>query len=148
MSDTWAGVLAISVAVMALVQLAYLVGFALIAKRMMTVVNKTQEQIDALASDVRLRVGAVSDRVNAVADEVRGVTARVQQVATSVQDGVHQVEQTVRSTSQRVQSSMDQVPDGVKKGVPAGLAVLAALRTVQKVRSRMKENRVNEREAV
>jgi uncharacterized protein YoxC len=144
MSDTWAGILAISVAVMALVQVAYLVGFAIAAKKMMAVVTSTQQQVEALSADVKLRVAAVTDRVNAVADEVRGVTARVQQVATTVSDGVTRVEQSVRTAGSRVASTIEQVPGPVKKGVPAGLAILAALRTVQQVRARMKANRVND----
>jgi uncharacterized protein YoxC len=141
MSDTWAAVLAISVAVMAVVQLVYLVGFAIAGKKLMTVATATQQQVEALAADVKLRVGAVSDRVNAVADDVRAVTTKVQQVATSVSDGVHNVEEQVRAAGHRVQQTVDQVPAGVKKGVPAGLAILAALRTVQQVRRRMKHDR-------
>lgn len=141
MNDTWAGVLAISVAVMALVQVAVLIGLAIAGMKLMAAVTSTQQQVEALAADVKLRVSAVTDRVNAVADDVRGVTARVQQVATSVSDGVHRVEESVRSAGQRVQSTIDQVPPGVKKGVPAGLAILAALRTVQQVRQRMKNDR-------
>ena len=141
MSDTWAGVLAVSVAIMALVQLAYLVGLAIAAKKLITAVASTQQQVEALAADVKVRVGAVTDRVNAVADDVRAVTNRVQQVATSVADGVHRVEEQVRAAGQRVQATVDQVPPGVKKGVPAGLAILAALRTVQQVRQRMKNDR-------
>jgi uncharacterized protein YoxC len=141
MSDTWAAVLAISVAVMAVVQIVYLVGFAIAAKKLMTVATSTQQQVEALAADVKIRVGTVSDRVNAVADDVRAVTAKVQQVATTVTDGVHSVEQQVRSAGQRVQQTVDQVPPGVKKGVPAGLAILAALKTVQQVRRRMKDER-------
>ena len=142
MSDTWAAVLAISVAVMALVQIVYLVGFAIAAKKMMTVVSTTQQQVEALAADVKIRVGAVTDRVNLVADDVRAVTARVQEVASSVSDGVHRVEEQVRAAGQRVQQTVDQVPPGVKKGVPAGLAILAALKTVQQVRQRMKHDDV------
>jgi uncharacterized protein YoxC len=141
MSDTWAAVLAISVAVMAVIQLVYLVGFAIAAKKLMTVATATQQQVEALAADVKIRVGAVSDRVNAVADDVRAVTSRVQEVATSVSDGVHNVEAQVRAAGHRVQQTVDQVPPGVKKGVPAGLAILAALRTVQQVRRRMKDDR-------
>ena len=144
MSDTWAAVLAISVAVMALVQIVYLVGFAIAAKKMMTVVNSTQQQVEALAADVKIRVGAVTDRVNLVADDVRSVTARVQEVATSVSEGVHRVEEQVRFAGQRVQQTVDQVPPGVKKGVPAGLAILAALKTVQQVRQRMKRDAAEE----
>jgi uncharacterized protein YoxC len=140
MSDTWAAVLAVSVAVMALVQIIYLVGFAIAAKKMMTIANTTQQQVEALAADVKVRVGAVTDRVNLVADDVRAVTARVQDVAASVSDGVHRVEEQVRAAGQRVQQSVDQVPPGVKKGVPAGLAILAALKTVQQVRNRMKHD--------
>ena len=142
MSDTWAAVLAVSVAVMALVQIIYLVGFAIAAKKMMTIANTTQQQVEALAADVKVRVGAVTDRVNLVADDVRAVTARVQDVAASVSDGVHRVEEQVRAAGQRVQESVDQVPPGVKKGVPAGLAILAALKTVQQVRNRMKRDPV------
>jgi uncharacterized protein YoxC len=141
MSDTWAGVLATSVAVMAIVQVAVLAGLGLVAMRLMAVVKSTQQQVETLAADVKLRVEAVTDRVNAVADDVRGVTARVQQVATSVSDGVQRVEQTVKSAGQRVSETVDQVPPVVKKGVPAGLAILAALRTVQQVRARMRANR-------
>jgi len=141
MSDTWAGVLAISIAVMALVQVAVLAGLGIAAMRLMAVVKSTQDQVEALTADLKLRVGAVTDRVNAVADDVRGVTARVQQVATTVSDGVHRVEATVRSAGQRVSDTVDQVPPSVKKGVPAGLAILAALRTVQQVRNRMKDDR-------
>lgn len=140
MSDTWAAVLAISVAVMALVQIIYLVGFAIAAKKMMNVVTTTQQQVETLAADVKVRVGAVTDRVNLVADDVRAVTARVQEVASSVSDGVHRVEEQVRAAGQRVQQTVDQVPPGVKKGVPAGLAILAALKTVQQVRHRMKHD--------
>ncbi|HUE84799.1 MAG TPA: hypothetical protein VMO26_01855 [Vicinamibacterales bacterium] len=140
MSDTWAAVLAISVAVMAVVQLVYLVGFAIAAKKLMTIATTTQQQVEALAADVKIRVGAVSDRVNAVADDVRAVTSRVQQVASSVSDGVHRVEEQVRAAGSRVQQTVDQVPPGVRKGVPAGLAILAALKTVQQVRQRMKRD--------
>ena len=141
MSDTWAGILAISVAVMAVVQVVYLVVFAMAAKRLMAVVENTQEQVEALAADVKLRVGAVTDRVNAVAEDVRSVTSRVQHVATTVSDGVQRVEQTVRNAGTRVATTINEVPGPVKKGVPAGLAILAAIKTVQQVRSRMKQHR-------
>lgn len=146
MNDTWAAVLAISVAVMALVQIIYLVGFAIAAKKMMSAVATTQQQVETLAADVRLRIGSVTDRVNLVADDVRAVTARVQEVASSVTDGVHRVEETVRAAGNRVQQTVDQVPPGVKKGVPAGLAILAALRTVQQVRHRMKRDAADARD--
>jgi uncharacterized protein YoxC len=138
MNDTWAGVLAISVAVMAVVQVAVLIGLMMAAKRLTTMLQSTQEQMQALAADVRMRVNTVTDHVNAVADDVRVVTGRVQQVATTVSDGVQRVEQSVRHVGQRVAQSIDQVPGPVKKGVPAGLAILAALRTVQQVRSKMR----------
>ena len=144
MSDTWAGVLAVSVAVMAIVQVAVLIGLAIAARRMMAVAQSTQHHVELLAADVKQRVGAVTDRVNAVAEDVRGVTARVQQVATSVSDGVQRVEQSVKHAGQRVAQTIDQVPGPVKKGVPAGLALLAALRTIQQVRTRMRDKRSNE----
>jgi len=145
MSDTWAGVLAISIAVMALVQVVWLIGFAIAAKqlsatskRIIGVAESTQRHVELLAADVKVRVDGITDRVNAVADDVRGVTARVQQVATTVSDGVQRVEDTVKTAGQRVASTIDQVPPGVKKGIPTGLAILAALRTVQQVRMRLK----------
>ena len=143
MSDTWAGVLAISVAVMALVQVAVLIGLAIAAQRLMAVAQNTQRHVEMLATDVRQRVGAVTDRVSAVAEDVRGVTARVQQVATSVSDGVQRVEQSVKTAGQRVAHTIDQVPGSVKKGVHAGLAILAALRTIQQVRTRIRDKREN-----
>lgn len=144
MNDTWAAVLAISVAVMALVQVAYLVGLTIAGRKLMAAMATTQQQVEALADDVKIRVGAVTDRVNAVADDVRAVTNRVQQVATTVADGVQRVEQQVRTAGAKVQSTVNQVPPGVRKGVPAGLAILAALRTVQQVRQRLKDDRVRD----
>jgi predicted membrane-bound spermidine synthase len=54
--------------------------------------------------------------------------------------GTLSVEAQVRAAGHRVQQTVDQVPPGVKKGVPAGLAILAALKTVQQVRRRMKDD--------
>jgi uncharacterized protein YoxC len=144
MSDTWAAVLAISVAVVALVQVAYLIGLVVAGRKLMSAIATTQQQVEALAADVKIRVNAVTDRVNAVADDVRAVTNRVQQVASSVADGVQLVEDQVKAAGQRVQATVDRVPPGVKKGVPAGLAILAALRTVQQVRQRLKKERAAE----
>jgi uncharacterized protein YoxC len=141
MSDTWAGVLAISVAVMAIVQVAVLVGLAIAGKRLMAVAETTQRHVETLAADLKVRVNSVTDRVNAVADDVRGVTSRVQQVATTVSDGVQRVEQSVRTAGQKVASGIEQVPEPVKRGVPVGLAVLAALRTIQQVRARTRSSR-------
>jgi uncharacterized protein YoxC len=145
MNDTWAGVLAISVAVMALVQIGWLIGFAIAASRMADAAKRAtavaegiQRQVESLTADLKLRVDGVTERVNAVADDVRGVTARVQQVATSVSDGVQRVETSVRSAGQRVASTIDQVPPSVTKGIPTGLAIIAALRMVQQVRARMR----------
>ena len=144
MSDTWAGVLAISVAIIAVVQVAVLIGLAVAARRLMTIAQTTQRNVELLATDVMQRIGAATDKVNAVAEDVRGVTARVQQVANSVSDGVQKVEQTVKTAGQRVAQTIDQVPGPVKKGVPAGLAILAALRTIHQVRQRMRERRAPE----
>ena len=148
MNDTWAAVLAISVAVMALVQVVVLIVLGVTARRIMAVVEKTQTQVEALAADVKLRVASVTEtvngvtaRVNAVADDVKGVTARVQQVAQTFSDGVQRMEQSVRAAGQKVVETVDQVPGPVKKGVPAGLAILAAIRTVQQVRQRLRADR-------
>ena len=148
MNDTWAAVLAISVALMALVQISMLIVLGVTARRIMAVVEKTQTNIEALAADVRVRVASVTEsvngvtaRMNAVADDVKGVTARVQQVAHTFSDGVQRMEQSVRSAGQKVVETVDQVPGPVKKGVPAGLAILAAIRTVQQVRQRMRADR-------
>jgi uncharacterized protein YoxC len=141
MSDTWASILAISVAVMALVQVGYLIAFTIAARKAFNVVENTQARLDVLAGDLRLQIGSMTDRVNAVADDVKAVTARVQQVASTVSDGVQRVEKSVRTAGQRVATTIEQVPAPVKKGVPVGLALIAAIRTVQQVRSRMRSDR-------
>lgn len=148
MNETWAAVLAISVAVMALVQVVVLIVLGVTARRVMAVVEKTQTNVEALAADVKVRVASVTEsvngvtaRVNAVADDVKGVTARVQQVAQTFSDGVQRMEQSVRAAGQKVVETVDQVPGPVKKGVPAGLAILAAIRTVQQVRQRLRADR-------
>lgn len=148
MNETWSAVLAISVAVMAIVQVIVLVVLGVAAKRVLGVAEKTQTQLEALSADLRLRVATVTEsvngitaRVNAVADDVKGVTSRVQQVAQSLSDGVQRMEQGVRTAGQKIVETVDQVPAPVKKGVPAGLAILAALRTVQQVRQRMRADR-------
>ena len=118
------------------------------AKRIMAVVEKTQRQVESLSSDVRLRVASVTEsvngvtaRMNAVADDVKGVTSRVQQVAQTPPRASSAWSRGVRSAGQKLVETVDQVPGPVKKGVPAGLAILAALRTVQQVRQRMRADR-------
>jgi uncharacterized protein YoxC len=148
MTETWAATLAISVAVMAVVQVAILIGLAVAASRLMGVATRVQTQVDSLTSDLKLRVATVTDqvhgvtdRVNAVADDVKGVTAHLQQAAHTLSDGVRSMEQSVRAAGQRVAETVRDVPDPVKRGVPAGLAILAALRAVQQVRRRMRASR-------
>lgn len=148
MNETWAAVLAISVAVMALVQLTLLIVLGVAARRILAVVEKTQDRVESLAADVKMHVASVMEtvngvtmRVNAVADDVKGVTSRVQHVAQTLTDGVQRMEQTVRTAGQKVAETVEQVPAPVKKGVPAGLAILAALRTVQQVRQRLRADR-------
>ena len=51
----------------------------------------------------------------------------------------------MRSAGQKIVETVDQVPGPVKKGMPAGLAILAALRTVQQVRQRMRADRTRPR---
>ncbi len=145
MTETWAAVLAISVAIMALVQLAVIIGLAVAWRQMKTAAATTQQQIERAVSDMKLNVGTVTARMNAVADDVRGVTSRIQQVATTVSDGVQVVEHSVKSAGQRVADTVDQVPSSVKKGVPAGLATLAAIRTVQRVRSHLRDRSASRR---
>lgn len=151
MNDTWAGILAISVAVMALVQVVVLAALGFVAMKLIAVAQSTQQQVESLAADVKGRIATVAERVNAVterisgvAEDVRGVTARIQQVATTVSEGVQRMDQSVRAAGQRVAHTIDQVPGPVKKGVPAGLAILAAIRTVQQVRARMRSGRTEE----
>ena len=151
MSDTWAAVLAISVAVMAVVQLAILIALAIAARRVMDVANQTHSQVASLAADLKLRAATVTDsvsavtaRVNAVTDDVKGVTARMQQAAHTVSDGVQRMEQSVRTAGLKVAETISQVPPPVKKGIPAGLAILAALRTIQQVRQRTRANRTRQ----
>jgi hypothetical protein len=137
MNDTWAAVLAISVAVMALVQVIILAVVGIAARRAMAIAERTQSHVEALAADVKVRVASVTDGVNAV-------TARVQHAAHTFSDGVQRMEETVRNAGQKVATTIDHVPGSVKKGVPAGLAILAALRTVQQVRQRMRANRARQ----
>ena len=77
---------------MALLQLALVIGLAIVWRRLVAVARTSQQQIERVATDVKLNLGAVTARVNAVADDVLGVTARMQQVATTVSDGVQRVE--------------------------------------------------------
>jgi uncharacterized protein YoxC len=145
MTETWAAVLAISVAVMALIQLAIIIALAIAWRQVKAAASGTQQQLERFAGDVRMSVGAVTARMNAIADDVQGVTTRIQQVASTVSDGVQRVEYSVKSAGQRVADRVDQVPSSVKRGVPAGLAILAALRTVQQVRSRLRDRRATNR---
>ena len=75
-------------------------------------------------------------------DAVHHVSAMLAQVA----DSRARAEEQVRAAGTRVQQTVDQVPPGVKKGVPAGLAILAALRTVRQVRNRMRQEERSERQ--
>ena len=65
MNDTWSAVLALSVAVMAIVQLVVLIVLGVAAKRMMAVADKTQTQVESLSADLRLRGASVSESVSA-----------------------------------------------------------------------------------
>jgi uncharacterized protein YoxC len=155
MSDTWAAVLAISIAVQTLVQVGVLAGLVIAIRRMTATVSAAQVKVESLVEDVQ-------GKVNLVVGDVRDVTSKVNAVAGSVRDGVqrvedsirstgqrvadagHRVEQTVRNASQRVATAVDQVPRPVKQGVPAALAVITAYRTFRQVQNRIREKQARE----
>ncbi len=141
MSDTWAGLLAISMAVQALVQIAVLVGLLLAVRRMATSVAATQQRVEGLVADVQ-------GKVNAVATDVRGVTGQVSQMVGDVRDRAHRVEDSLRAAGQRVAdaghrvaNAVESVPKPVKQGVPAALAIFTAYRTFRQAQQRIRDRR-------
>ncbi len=155
MSDTWAAMLAISVAVQTLVQIGVLAGLLIAVRKMTATVTTAQVKLEGFVEDAQAKV-------NLVVGDVRDVTSKVNAVAGSVRDGVqrvedsirstgqrvadagHHVEQTVRNAGQRVATAVDQVPRPVKQGVPAALAVIAAYRTFRQVQNRIREKQARE----
>ena len=73
MSDTWAAVLAISIAIQTLVQVGVLIGLLLSVRKIAATAQATQLRVEGLVSDVQAKVAlAVGD--------VRDVTAQVSNV--------------------------------------------------------------------
>jgi uncharacterized protein YoxC len=136
MSDTWAGILAISVAVMALMQVATMIGLLVVARKLTTVAQNAKTRIDTVATDVQAKVADVHGRVNAVVGDVRHATQTAQQMVGDARDRVLRMENAVRSAGQRVVSAVENVPAPVKRGVPAAVAALAAYRTFRSMRNR------------
>lgn len=142
MSDMWAGILAISMAAQALVQVAVLIGVLIAVRRIAHTAQTTRQRVDALVSDVQ-------GKLNLVVTDVRGVTGQVSEMVGEVRHRAHRVEESVRSAGQRVAdaghrvaAAVEQVPRPVKQGVPAAIAVLGAYRAFREVQQRMRQRRV------
>jgi uncharacterized protein YoxC len=139
MSDTWAGLLAISVAVMALIQVVVMIGLAIAAKRMMAVADSARLRVEALSGDVQQKVNDIHTKLDHVLGDVRHATTSAQQMVTDARDRMTRMEEAVRAAGQKVVTAVENVPTPVKRGVPAAVAVLAAYRTIRNIRQRMRE---------
>jgi len=143
-SPGWTAVIGVSLALMAVVQLAVLVGFVIAFKR-------TQSQLQTLQQRVQSAIDEVRPEILAALEETRAATSTLQALASDVRGRLDAVDDATRVARERVTRVVDTVhwaavnlPVPVKLSGPA-VAAWAGVRVARNLIGRAKRRSASSR---
>lgn len=138
MSPGWTAVIGVSLAVMAVVQLAVLIGLLVAFRR-------TQAQLQALQQRVQSAIDEVRPEVVAALADARAASATVQTLAGDVRGRLDAMDEATRLARERVHRVVDTVqwaasnlPVPVKVSGPAAMAAWAGVRVARNLIDRVR----------
>ena len=121
----WLGVIAVSVGVMALIQIGLIVVSLRVARQLSATVEDLRKEIRPLAE----KVSGIADKVNRIADEAGRATA----LATTQ---IERVDQIISTTTARVDEGLNILRNAMGGPLRQGYAVALALRAAMSAFSR------------
>jgi uncharacterized protein YoxC len=144
-SSDWAAVIGISVAVMAVVQVATLIAVAIGLQRMQSGVKKLEAQVDAAVSEFR-------PQVQAMLDQARSTSANAQELMHDLRDRFDRMDEAAKSMGARIHRVADTVqwaatslPVPMKVSGPAAMAAWAGVRVVRSLVEKSRARRLRQR---
>lgn len=146
MSSDWAAVIGISVAVMAVVQVATLVAVAVALQRMQSGLRRLETQVDAVVTELR-------PQVQAMLEQARSTSTNAQELMRDLRDRFDRMDDAAQSVGARMHRIADTVqwaatslPVPMKVSGPAAMAAWAAVRVVRGLMDRSRARRVRRRQ--
>ncbi|MFN2445911.1 MAG: hypothetical protein ABR606_10095 [Vicinamibacterales bacterium] len=141
MTSDWMPVIGISVALMALVQVAAIVAITIALRRLQTGVQSMERKVDSLVAEVRPQIARV-------VEDARAASASAHELLTDMRHRLEQMEAAADSVRKRVSRVVDGVqyvannlPGPVKVSGPAAMAAWAGLRVIRTALGQMRERR-------
>lgn len=141
MSPGWTAVIALSVAVMAAVQVTVLVALAIGLRRMHGSLQQLEQRVDTTLGDLGPRLTAVieetratSAQANALLGEMRTRLDGIDEAARAVRDGFHRV-------ATGLSWAATTLPGPMKVSGPAAMAAWAGVRAVRGLADRARSRR-------
>lgn len=146
MNADWAAVIGISVAVMAVVQVATLVAVAVALRRMQSGVTQLESQIDEVVTEFR-------PQVQTMLDQARATSGNAQELMRDLRDRFDRMDDAAKSMGARIHRIADTVqwaatslPVPMKVSGPAAMAAWAGVRVVRGLVERSRLRRIRRRQ--
>lgn len=144
MTNDWMPVIGISVAAMALVQVATIVALIVAVRRVQTGMQTMERRVDSVIAEFR-------PQLTRVVDDARTASATATELLSDIRRHLDTMEDTAKSVRHRVNRVVDGVagvasaagtlPVPVKMSGPAAMAIWAGVKVARSVVSRVRDRR-------
>lgn len=144
MTSDWAAVIGVSVAVMAIVQVATIVALIVGVRRVHTGIQTVERRVDSALTEFRPQIAQVLD-------ETRSGAAKANELLSDIRRHLETMEDAARSVRHRMHRMVDGVsgaasvagglPAPVKMSAPAAMALWAGVKVARSVIGRVRDRR-------
>lgn len=146
MSSDWAAVIGISVAVMAVVQVATLVAVAVALQRMQSGLRRLETQVDAVVTELRPQVQAMLEQARATSTNAQELMRDLRDRFDRMDDAAQSVGARMHRIADTVQWAATSLPVPMKVSGPAAMAAWAGVRVIRGLMDRSRARRVQRRQ--
>jgi hypothetical protein len=137
----WAAITAISVAVIALVQVAAAIGLLLAMRRMQVRVANVERRLEAAVDEVQPQLARLVEEARAASSGAQALVSDIRRHLESMEEAAHSVRQGVHRVVDGVQVASHALPVPIKVSAPVALATWAAVRVARSALGRIRNRR-------
>ncbi len=141
MSPGWTAVIGVSLALMAVAQLAVLIGLVVAWRRTQSQLQALQERVQSVLDDLGPEIVAVLDEARAASSSMQALAGDVRRRLDAVDDATRNVRERVSRVADTVHWAASNLPVPVKVSGPAAMAAWAAVRAARNLIDRARVRR-------
>ncbi len=148
MSPGWAAVVGVSLALMAVVQLAVLIGAFIAWKRTNAQLEALQQGLRSVIDDIRPELLSALEEARAASASMHALASDVRARLDKVDEATHHVRERVGRVADTLQWAVANLPVPMKVSGPAAMATWAGVRVARNLIDRARARRIARRRVV